>query len=50
MHVWLCLRLGDKKEAAIASAMQEFELERRRVFDICKKYTSELPDLSRAIK
>lgn len=50
LHVWLCLRLGDKKEAAIASAMQEFELERRRVFDICKKYTSELPDLSRAIK
>jgi hypothetical protein len=47
LHVWMRLRLGDQKEAAIASAMQEFGLKRRRVFDICSRYASELPDLSR---
>jgi len=46
LHVWLRLRLGHKKEAAIASAMQEFGLKRRRVFDICRKYADELPDPS----
>jgi hypothetical protein len=50
LHVWYRLWLADKKEAAIASAEQEFGLKRRRVLDICRKYASELPKLSRAIK
>jgi len=37
-HVWLRLRLGDKKEAAIQSAMDEFGLKRRRVIDIYGKH------------
>jgi hypothetical protein len=42
LHVWYRLWLGDKKEAAIASAMKEFSLKRRRVFDIYRKYADEM--------
>jgi len=42
LHVGYRLWLGDKKEAAIASAMREFGLKRRRVFDIYRKYEHEM--------
>ena len=41
MHVWQLQIQGEKKEAAIASAMEKFGLKRSRVFDICRKYASE---------
>jgi hypothetical protein len=44
-HVWLRQQLGDKKEAAIASAMQQFGLKRRRVFDICRRHAHTFPKL-----
>jgi len=43
MHVWQLQIQGEKKEAAVASAMEKFGLERSRVFDICRKYASEEP-------
>jgi hypothetical protein len=42
LHVWHRLWLGDQKEAAIASAMQEFGLKRRRVFALYRKHASNL--------
>jgi hypothetical protein len=41
LHVWHRHWLGDKKEAAVASAMEEFGLGRRQVFNICRKYKHE---------
>jgi hypothetical protein len=38
LHVLGRLLRGDKKEAAIASAMEEFSLKRRRVFAVCRKH------------
>jgi hypothetical protein len=43
LHVWYRLWLGDKTDAAIASAEQQFRLKRRRVFDIYRKYADEMP-------
>jgi hypothetical protein len=42
LHVWHRLGLGDKKEAAVASAMREFSLKRRQVFNIYRKYAGEM--------
>jgi len=42
LHVWHRQWLGDKKEAAVASAMGEFSLGRRQVFNICRKYAHEM--------
>jgi hypothetical protein len=42
LHVWHRLWLGDKKEAAIASAEKKFKLKRRRVFGICRKYADKM--------
>ena len=42
LHVWHRQWLGDKKEAAVASAMEEFSLGRRQVFNICRKYAHEM--------
>jgi len=38
LHVWHRLWLGDKKEAAIQSAIDQFSLKRRRVIDIYGKH------------
>jgi hypothetical protein len=38
LHVWFRWKLGDKKEAAVASAMKGFGLGRRRVFEICRAW------------
>jgi len=43
MHVWTLQIQGEKKEAAVASAMEEFDLRRSRVLDICRKYASGAP-------
>ena len=50
MHVWQLQIQGDKKEAAIASAMKRFRLERSRVYDICRKYAQHAPEVRRKRK
>jgi hypothetical protein len=40
LHVWMRRQLGDKNEAAVQSAMSQFGLGRRRVFEIYAKHKS----------
>ena len=49
LHVWLQWYRGDKKEAAVSSAMKQFGLKRSQVFAICRKHASDVPKLSRRL-
>jgi hypothetical protein len=49
-HVWAQLKMGDPKEAAVAKAMEEFRLKRRRVFEICHAHEGDFPGLASALK
>jgi hypothetical protein len=49
-HVYVRLQLGDKKEAAVESAAAEFNLKRRRVFEICRAHQGVFPDLASALQ
>jgi hypothetical protein len=48
--VWLRMEMGEKKEAAVASAMAEFDLQRRQIFKICREHDAEYPGLAGALK
>ena len=50
IHVWARMKTGEKKEAAVESAMTEFNLKRRQIFKICRDHDAELPGLASALK
>jgi hypothetical protein len=49
-YVWARMKMGEKKEAAVASAMAEFNVKRRQIFKICRDHDVELPGLASALK